>query len=162
MIVSNSTPLINFAAIQRLDILEQLFATIYIPAAVKQEVLVKGAAYNSADEIRNAAFIRTMSIRNVALFNSLRMDLDDGEAEAITLALEQDAELVLLDEAAGRKTAKFHNLTMSGSIGCLATAKQQGLITEIKPILNMMQDKARYWLSKSLYQHVLLKCDELG
>ena len=55
MIISNSTPLINFSAIRRLDILEQLFGKIHIPKAVEQELLEKGREYPSAAELKPRA-----------------------------------------------------------------------------------------------------------
>ena len=102
MIVSNSTPLINFAAIGRLDILESLFTTLNIPPAVEHELLEQGAQYPHAATIRQAAFIVKQEIHNEMLRTALTIDLDPGEAEAITLALEHKADLLLLDEIAGR------------------------------------------------------------
>ncbi len=45
MIISNSTPLINFSAIRRPDILHRLFGKIHIPPAVENELFVKGKHY---------------------------------------------------------------------------------------------------------------------
>ena len=62
MIISNSTPLINFAAIRRLDILEHLFGKLVIPKAVERELLEKGSNYPSALAIQEAAFIDIVEI----------------------------------------------------------------------------------------------------
>lgn len=158
MIVSNSTPLINFAAIRRLDILEQLFTTIYIPEAVENELFEKGRHYPSATELEQATFIVTKEVKNVMLSDTLKLDLDDGEAEAITLALEQNAELLLLDEITGRMIAETHDIPFTGSIGCLVEAKRTGIITSIKPLLDAMQTDARFWINTRLY-HAILKAN---
>ncbi len=71
MIISNTTPLINFAAIHRLDILEQLFSSIVIPLAVKKELLEKGKRYPSAEEIERATFLETLEVQDVELCHFL-------------------------------------------------------------------------------------------
>ncbi len=155
MIIADSTPLINFAAIHRLDVLEQLFGMLVIPKAVETELLEKGERYPSAKELKRADFIDVIRINDLALCNSLKIDLDQGEAEVITLALEQNAELLLLDEIAGRTVAKFHNIPFTGSIGCLVEAKRTGIIPKIKPLLDAMVSEARFWVSEALYRRVL-------
>lgn len=155
MIVSNSTPLINFAAIRRLDILEALFTTVCIPPAVEHELLERGRFYPSATEIQGVTFIVKHDIHNVMLRDALTIDLDRGEAEAITLALEHHADLLLLDEIAGRMTAESYHLTFTGSIGCLIEAKQTGIIPAIKPLLDAMRQDARFWVNPRLYAKIL-------
>ncbi len=155
MIVANTTPLINFAAIKELRILEQLFGQVVIPEEVAIELLEKGDSYASAIEIRRVTFLQRQAIQNVSLFQTLCRELDAGEAAAIVLALEQNANLLILDEIAGRNIARFHGVLVVGSIGCLVEAKKQGIIPVIKPYLQAMKEQARFWISDSLYQTVL-------
>jgi len=155
MIVSNSTPLINFSAIGRLDILEALFTTLTIPPAVEHEILERGAQYPTVTIVRQAAFIVKQDIHNEMLCAALSLDLDPGEAEAITLALEHKADLLLLDEIAGRTIAESHHLAFTGSIGCLVEAKRVGIIPAIKPLLDAMRLEARFWVNPRLYARVL-------
>jgi len=155
MIVSNSTPLINFSAIGRLDILEALFTTLTIPPAVEHEILERGAQYPTVTIVRQAAFIVKQDIHNEMLRAALSLDLDPGEAEAITLALEHKADLLLLDEIAGRTIAESHQLAFTGSIGCLVEAKRVGIIPAIKPLLDAMRLEARFWVNPRLYARVL-------
>lgn len=161
MIVSNSTPLINFAAIHRLDILEALFTTVHIPEAVEHELLERGRQYPSATEIQHAAFIVTHAVHNIMLREALTVDLDRGEAEALTLALEHHAELLLLDEITGRMMAESYNIPFTGTIGCLIEAKQVGVIPSIKPLLDAMQQDARFWVHRRLYRKILNAHGEL-
>lgn len=160
MIVSNSTPLINFAAIGRLDILEALFTTLVIPPAVEHELLERGHQYPSATEIQQTSFIVKHDIRNGMLRDALTRDLDIGEAEAITLALEQKAGLLLMDEIAGRMIAESYDLAFTGSIGCLIEAKQSGIISAVKPLLDAMQQEARFWINSRLYTKILTEQGE--
>jgi predicted nucleic acid-binding protein len=161
MIIANSTPLINFAAIRRLDVLENLFKNIYIPLAVESELLTKGERYPTAAEIRKAEFIKPLEVKNTLLANTLKLELDDGEADAIVLALEQNGKLLLLDELAGRIIAENYGIPFTGSIGCLVEAKRLGIVSKIKPMLDDMQDKARFWINPSLYHRILETNEEL-
>ncbi|MFM7091785.1 MAG: DUF3368 domain-containing protein [Bacteroidota bacterium] len=69
------------------------------------------------------------------------LDLDKGEAEAIILASEIEADLILLDEALGRYHAKHAGLKVTGTIGVLIKAKKRGLISELKPLIFELREK---------------------
>lgn len=101
LIISNTTPLINFSGIDRLDILEKLFFKISIPLAVQKELEEKKGLFPNIEFIFNSSFVSIQEIQNEKIYKSLKIDLDDGEAEAITIAIENNAELLLLDEIAG-------------------------------------------------------------
>ena len=160
LIVSNSTPLINFATIGEFDILRKLFAQIYVPQAVWREVVIKGWR-ESAILIEKTEWIIKKPITHRRLCDILNKDLDTGEAEAIVLAIELNVDLILLDESEARNFAEIQGLKYMGSIGCLTLAKNLGLIAKIKPLLDQMIDKARYWVSKELYEFVLQNNQEL-
>jgi predicted nucleic acid-binding protein len=98
VIISNTTPLINFCTIARLDILEKLYIEITIPLAVRNELEEKRDLFPNIDLIFHSRFISIREIENKNTYKLLRIDLDNGEAEAITLAIENNAELLLLDE----------------------------------------------------------------
>lgn len=155
MIVSNTTPLINFCTSGRLDILEKLFTEISIPLAVKVELEEKKDLFPNIESIFRSGFISIREIENKNTFKSLSIDLDNGEAEAITLAIENNAELLLLDEIAGRNQAEYHGLLFTGTIGCLILAKKQGIIKEIKQLLDEMKTKSRFWIHIDLYNKIL-------
>lgn len=160
MIVSNATPLINFGAIRRLDILERLFHQLIIPLAVKQELFEKGILYPSTATLEAATFLETRVVQNVNQCESLKVDLNEGEAEAIALALELNAALLLIDEVEGRRVAASYQIPFTGSIGCLVQAKKQGIIVAIKPLIDAMQTTARFWVSHQLYQTILAENNE--
>ena len=92
----------------------------------------------------------------------LREDLDLGEAEAIVLAIECRADLLLVDERRGRRTATAAGLTVTGLLGVVARAKQAGLIDLAKPVLDELIHVARFWIGPELYAEVLAELGERG
>jgi predicted nucleic acid-binding protein len=89
----------------------------------------------------------------------LRENLDPGEAEAIVLAIERGADLLLVDERRGRRTAAAAGLTVIGLLGVVILAKRSGLIDFAKPVLDELIQIARFWVGPELYAEVL---SELG
>lgn len=160
MIISNTTPLINFSCISRLDVLTKLFSEIYIPAAVREELETKVQKFPAISPILESDFIKVLEIKNTQLVNSLRIDLHLGEAEAIVLAIENQNSFLLLDELAGRSIARFQNLKFTGTIGCLLEAKRENIISDIKPSLDSIQTNANFWISEALYNQVLKDANE--
>ena len=87
------------------------------------------------------------------------LDLDEGEAEVIILAKEQDADLVIMDEIMGRRIAKQFNLTVTGTIGVLLKAKERGFVNVIKELLTELQEKGT-WLNTKLISKALELANE--
>lgn len=155
VIVSNASPLINLARIGKLELLHQLYGEISIPEAVWQEIVVEGAGQPGADEVKSAPWIKRRSVTNQGLVRTLRQELDAGEAEAIALALAMEAALLLMEEHAGRETARYLGLHCIGLIGVLIEAKHKGLINAVKPHLDALRDVAGFRVSDLLYQRIL-------
>ncbi|MBC7225836.1 MAG: DUF3368 domain-containing protein [Thermoflexales bacterium] len=155
VIVSNASLLINLARIGHLDLLQAVYNELVIPEAVWEEVVVAGAGQLGAEQVRQADWIRVRPVTNRHLVNALRQDLDAGEAEAITLAAELGADLLLMDERLGRETARHLGLRCMGLIGVLVEAKHRGMIRAIKPYLDMLRDIAGFRIRDDLYQRVL-------
>ncbi len=154
-IVSNASPLINLARIGQFDLLPRLYDIILIPQAVWDEVVVQGAGQPGAEEAGSATWITRKTVVNTQLVRALRQDLDAGEAEAIALALETEAELLLMDERLGRETARYMGLRFTGLVGLLIEAKHKGLISEVKPLLDVLRREANFRVSDALYRRVL-------
>jgi len=160
-VVSNTSPLINLAWIGRLETLHELYGTIEIPEAVWHEIVVQGAGQPGAKEVSDASWIKTCPVDNKLLVLALHQELDTGEAEAIALAIEQKAELLLMDERLGRETARYFGLNYTGVIGVLIEAKQKGLIGSIKEYLDSLRTMAGFHISQHLYLRVLQDQGEL-
>jgi predicted nucleic acid-binding protein len=154
-IVSNASPLINLARIGKLGLLQKLYGELIIPAAVWQEIVVEGAGQPGADEVKTADWINQQDVTNKQLTQALKQELDAGEAEAIALALEIGADLLLMDEDLGREVARHLGLRYTGLIGVLIEAKRKGFVVSIKPCLDQLRDIAGFRLSEELYARVL-------
>ena len=131
IVVSDTTPLITLMKVGRLNILHSLFGEVCIPKAVFSEVTGNETFENEADIIRNSEYIKVVMVRDQRQVEFLRRatGLDLGESEAIIYADEIQADLLLMDEAAGRKVAQNMNLPITGSIGVLIKAFKSGIIT---------------------------------
>jgi uncharacterized protein len=157
-VVSNTTPLISLLKLDRLEILNKIYSEICIPSAV----------YNEIEAGRDKPFYRDLSkidwikIIEIQNQNALKyfLDLDSGEAEAIVLATEIKADLIIMDEKLGRFHAKHADLKVTGIIGVLIKAKQQGIITEIKPLLSELIEK-NIWIGDKLMNEILTQTGEL-
>lgn len=160
-VVSNTSPLINLAHLGLLEILHQIYGNVIIPEAVWHEIVVKGAGQPGSTELPAIPWISTATVANTNLVQALRQELDAGEAEAIALALETEADLLLMDERMGRETAQHLGLIYIGVIGILLEAKRVGLITTIQPHLDTLRSQIGFWISETLYQRVLADAGEL-
>ena len=123
-VVSNTTPIISLLKIGKLEILKDLYDEIYIP----QEVFNEIEAGKHKKYYLNLLTFEWIKIEQIQDRKSISyfLDLDKGEAEAIVLATESEADLILLDESLGRFHAKHAGLRVTGTIGILVKAKKQG------------------------------------
>jgi uncharacterized protein len=94
------------------------------------------------------------------LVEQLLGDLDPGEAEAIALAIEQQADLLVIDERKGREVAKRHQLPIIGLLGILTIAKRRGLIPAVKPLVDRLVEEADFYVSEKLLATVLASVQE--
>ena len=110
IVVSDTSPINNLAAINQLGLLQQLYGTVIIPESVYQELTDPDFPVAGATEVQTFDWIQTRSVTNRTLVEALGNELDVGEAEAIALAIEIVAEQVLIDERRGRIVADRLNL----------------------------------------------------
>lgn len=85
--------------------------------------------------------------------------LHAGEVEVMILAQETNADLVILDDNAAKKTAKFLGLTVTGTMGVLLKAKSLGFISEVKPIIDRIKDNG-FFITNELYNLILNQAGE--
>lgn len=149
LVVSDTSPALNLAAIGRLDLLRQQFGEVVIPPAVLAELKVD-SDLPGADKIRRAledGWLRRVELQNDQITRALKRELDDGEAEAIALALELGVKVVLMDEREGRLIAKTMGLAPIGILGVLVRAKQAGEINSLREILEILQTNAGFYIN---------------
>jgi predicted nucleic acid-binding protein len=157
-VVSNTTPLIKLAKINQLDLLLKVFGSINIPSAVYYEITNFKAP--GQQEVKTFDWIIHQNISDQKLSTALQKEIDKGEAEAIILALELKADLLIIDEKKGRAVASDYGIDKIGTIGLLQVAKNRQIIKEIKPYLDELIQKGGFWVDQKLYKDVLLNNKE--
>ena len=156
--VSDSSTLIHLALVGRMGLLCEFYDEVVIPPAVWKEVVEEGQGRAGAREVEEAArsgWIKVKAPTNDLFVRLLRRDLDDGEAETIVLAMEQSAEIVLLDETNARKIANIYGLNKTGVIGLLIRARIEEKIASLRHELDRLRQDGGFWMSEKLYQKAL-------
>ncbi len=159
-VVSNTSPLTNLAAISRFGLLEQLYGRVFIAEGVWSELNAFGHVWPGREEVAAATWVSRHTVRNTPLVGALRRDLDQGEAETIALALELEADLVLMDEREGRHAAQRLGLRTVGVVGLLLDGKQQGLLPEVRHAFDALRIVG-FYLSEQVYRRGLELAGEL-
>ena len=150
-VVSNSSPLIFLSILELLDILRVEFGEVLIPETVYQEVTA--ADLKGSDEVTDADWIKVVPIENRgSLF--LLPSLDAGEKEAIILASEQNADLLLIDDLAGRRAAIMHEINVMGTLGVLKVMHMKGRVENLEYVLDDLL-KHGFRMDANLYRKIL-------
>jgi len=159
IVVSDTSPVRALAHLESLELLHKLFGEVLIPPAVAIE-LEKPRSRFQPISVQGLAFARIRAPQNREMVAELQATLGPGEAEALALALEVHADAILIDEAAGRAAALQRGLATIGVLGILLRAKQRGLIGELKPLLERLQNELGFFISPELRSEVLRQAAE--
>jgi uncharacterized protein len=159
IVVADSTPLIALSVLHKLNLLQELYGRIVIGPTVYQEIVIEGRGRSGAAEVASADWIETRLPGNPASLQEISPHLGRGEAETIVLARELPADLVIMDELAGRRELTRQKLALIGSIGVLQQAKLQGLIVTLKPELDTLRHSG-FYLSERVYNLCLASAGE--
>jgi predicted nucleic acid-binding protein len=154
LVISDSTTLITLAKTNHLDLLSNFIEKIYIPVAVKNELSHKEDGVKEA--IEQADFIETRVVSDKTILNEVKKaNLDLGEIQAISLALETGFDLII-DERLGRKYAKSKNINIMGLLGILKVNLVNGFITHIE-LLYLLEEfkQAKFRLNPKLEKSFL-------
>jgi predicted nucleic acid-binding protein len=165
LVISDASTLIHLTNIGRLGLLKQFFGQVVVPPAVWAEVVDRGAGRLGAAEVQKSGTLGWLTVRPPAdheFVRALCRDLDDGEAEAIALAVETKADLILIDEADARRVADMYGLRKTGTIGVLLKAKGEKIIELLKPELDKLVNQSGFWIDSGLYEQVLEAVGEKG
>lgn len=111
-------------------------------------------------ETIQADWISRHNVQNTNLVTALRRDLDAGESEVIALAVELNADLLLMDEREGRHQAHRFGLKVLGVVGILLEGKVQKKLVHIRPELDALRQRAGFYIGEALYQSALGLADE--
>ncbi|MCI9297216.1 MAG: DUF3368 domain-containing protein [Lachnospiraceae bacterium] len=163
IVVSDTTPLISLLKIDHIDLLEKLFGQVLIPQAVFDELTADERFKLEADQIRRKQFIKVKAVKNPESASILKRatGLDQGESEAIILTDEQNADVLLMDEAKGRAVSFQMGFKIMGTIGILIAAYEENELTadEVKECVEGLQKAGRH-ISPKHYQILLDKLSD--
>jgi predicted nucleic acid-binding protein len=159
IVVANAGPLIALARVGQFDLLRAVYRRVHIPPAVRDEVMASGSGLPGAAEAGAATWLHIVEVRDRTAVQLLRDRLDAGESEAIVLAVELRADLLLIDEARGRRVAEARGLNKTGTVGTLVVAKKRGLISTVTPLLDELW-AGGFRMSEELYQRARVLAGE--
>lgn len=161
-IVSDASVLIGLSSIGKLRLLQERFPQgLLIPEAVRREVVDEGEGRPGTREISQAKWIEVQRVGDSRIVDLLRTEFDEGEAEAIALAHEVGAEIILLDERDARRAAKRMNLKVLGTVGVLIWARKVGKVMTLKEQLDALREYGKFRISQALYERALHEVGEL-
>jgi uncharacterized protein len=141
-VVSNAGPLIHLSWIGQLDLLRHLYDELIVPIRVRVEVLQADDDVHGVSELRAAfesGWVHVHLAGSRKDVEALESILDSGESEAIVLARELQADLLLLDDRRARREAERQGMPMTGTIGILQTARDRGLVPAVLPLLTELR-----------------------
>ncbi len=139
IVVSNTSPIAALAGIGQLQLITELYGEVSVPIAVQLELATRDVRVSQ---------LKGFVVREAPVLPP--SGLDRGEAEAIALAIGLRADLILMDELAGRKAAVAAGLNVTGTLGILSRAKQGGLIAECAPLIEVLRTRGRFFLDDEL------------
>lgn len=160
-VVSDTSPVSNFFRINQLPILKEVYGALVIPQEVAEELtLLKGFGLNPG-EIFLQPWIEIKATFSTSQFFQPKEKIHIGEAAAISLALEINADYILIDDRKGQLLALKQQLNPIGTLGTLKIAKEKAIINNVKQTLDQIISIANYWLSNEVYTSFLKNCNEL-
>lgn len=152
IVVSDTSSVSALLRIGQGNLLQLLFGEVLIPEAVRAELL---AFFPDLPE-----FLHCRQIVNAGEVDRLCEELDLGEAEAIVLARESNADILLMDELNGRRVAVREGVPIIGLMGVLIKAKNEGLVVSIRPLIEKLETEADFRLSAEFKQSTLRRAHE--
>lgn len=150
IVVADSSPLHYLILIGQTELLPRIYGDVMIPEAVVGEL----TAAASPDEIRTWMLARPpwLKVLPISLdaVAQVSASLDLGERAAIALAEREHADLLLMDDADGRREAQRRRIRVTGLIGVLIAAAEGDLI-DVPEVLRRL-DATNFYIDESLIQ----------
>lgn len=137
-IIADTSCFIVLSNIHELDLLRQVYGSVLTTPEIVDEF---GAPLPD--------WVKITTIRNTHVLQILELQIDKRESSAITLALEIQNSLLILDDIKARKIAQQLHINMTGTIGVIIKAKLNGNIASVTPIFSKMKS-AGFYLSPEL------------
>ena len=159
-LVINTGPILALiAAVGDLSLLDVLYKRVLVSLEVAQEIEAGGTKGFGIIEFKKSNFLEKCT-NPLTISPFLRNALDLGEASVIQLALNENIQTVCIDESMGRRVARLNDLKLTGSIGVLIRAKQNGFDFLMQDAIQRMQAQGIY-LSQKVINFALEQVDEI-
>ena len=158
--VIDAGPLIFLAKLGRLELLRTVCDEVYVPAEVISEIHTKSDEASSAIKEATKTWLQVHEVKNRDAVNLLLADLDLGEAEAITLASENNADKIVIDDLDARRFVRRVGISAVGTIGILLAARLKGEIPSLKDEIEQLQEHG-FWISEALAEKALIEAGEI-
>ena len=155
LVVADTSVLLNLCRVGCEHLLPALFREVQIPPAVHGEFVQLSQNHPRFRGLALPEWVKISAAVAVPREVADCPDLDAGETEALALALQIQADAVLLDEAAARLAAVQLQLPFIGIAGILLRAKAHGLIAAVRPVLDRLRAEAAFWLAPAFQAEVL-------
>lgn len=155
VIVSDTSPVSNMLIIGELELIYKTVGKIIIPQTVATEIRALKRFEIDLTSFETANWIEIKKPKDISFVKELSLELDAGEAEAIALSKQLNADYIIIDERIGRIIAKKYNQQIIGLLGILIQAKQKGIVPEIKSIIDKLRTVAGFWITEKLYNEIL-------
>ncbi len=156
-IVADTSPLVALSAVNRVDLLANVFDQVIVPCAVYDEIVTQGEGWIAAESaqacLRENTWMQVREVPQSPLLDELRSRLGAGEAEVIALASDSDC-VALIDDRKARRIGEGLNLHVIGTFGVLARNKLEGRIAVVRPLIEGMRSAGIYF-SDDLVKHFL-------
>jgi uncharacterized protein len=153
IVVSDTSPIRALEFLGLLPLLSELFDRVLVPPAVRDELAFPLAKFLPID-LAKLDFVEVHAPTNQFQVSRFRSTLDQGESEALALAVEWNTDIILVDERRGRIAALKIGKVPLGTLGVLIRAKSQGRISAIRPLIERL-DALEFFMSEELKNSAL-------
>jgi predicted nucleic acid-binding protein len=160
IVVADTSVILNLALVGQEELLAVLFHKVFIPPAVQAEFSRLAASAGRFAGLGLPAWILVRQPAAIPERLIAHAELDRGEVEALALAVEMQADAVLIDESAGRAAALELGLTPVGVLGILVRAKRHGQLLAVAPVVEALLTRAHFRVAPELLREVLLMAGE--
>ena len=159
IVISDTTPISELSKVGQLELIRDLFGRVIVPNEVYTELLA--GSHIAAEKVPTIDWIEVRAVTNTEKVKALQQtsNLHIGEAAAIVLAEELKADQLLVDEKAARRVAIARQLPVIGTVGILLLAKEQGLIENVKAVLDALIENGTR-IGMHLYEQALILAKE--
>ena len=152
----DSSCLIGLAQIEIFGLLKKVFAEIYIPRAVYEEVVINGRGEAGSGETESAlkdGWISMRTVNDQIAVSALTTNLGKGESEVIILCKESGFDYALIDERMAREKAALMGINTMGVLGVMDLAIEMGFAIDKKKLVKQLR-KAGFRISDKLYRRM--------